>query len=50
MVKIYAYSHVIMQTAVIDYKIEVMLISQTCIRQPLLGPLKSGCLGQVVIL
>ena len=27
MVKIYAYSHVIMQTAVIDYKIEVMLIS-----------------------
>ena len=27
MVKIYAYSHVIMQTPVIDYKIEVMLIS-----------------------
>ena len=24
--------------------------SQTCITQPLLGPLKSGCLGQVVII
>ena len=24
--------------------------SQTCIRQPLLGPLKKGCLGQVVVL
>ena len=24
--------------------------SQTCVRQPLLGPLKSGHLGQVVIL
>ena len=27
-----------------------ILYSQTCIRWPLLGPLKSGCLGQVVIL
>ena len=25
------------------------MYSQTCIRQPLLGPLKSGCLGQVAL-
>ena len=24
--------------------------NQTCIRGPLLGPIKSGCLGQVVVL
>ena len=26
------------------------IYSQTCIKQPLLGPLESGCLGQLVIL
>ena len=28
---------------------QFMSYSQTCIRQPLLGPFKNGCLGQVVI-
>ena len=29
---------------------EMQIYGETCIRQPLLGPLKSGCLGKVIIL
>ena len=35
---------------VILFKSRLLKYSKTCIRQPLLGPLKSGCLGQVVVL
>ena len=34
----------------VDNVIERKSVSQTCIRRLLLGPLKSGCLGQAVIL
>ena len=39
-----------MHTMFIDVTFKVIVYSQTCIRRPLLGSLRSGHLGQVVFL